>query len=149
MTTDLLTANPEWTVDRLATFFNQHVITGAPVVDEDGDLVGVVSITDIARRKSLVGDDTAEFRIFRPYHASADDAYDEEDLMSLRTEAVPDATVEDIMTQEVYSVDVDDTVQRIADTMLKRRIHRVLVTENGRLKGLITAFDLVRIVRDM
>jgi len=148
MVTDLRTAHPDWPVDQLANFFQQHVITGAPVVDDDGRLVGVVSISDIARYSGQAGEE-AEFTAFRPYHASADDAYDEEDLVTLRLREVPDATVEDIMTPEVYSVDVDATVQRVADTMLKRRIHRVLVTEDGQLKGLITAFDLLRIVRDL
>ena len=150
MVTDVRTAHPEWPVEQLATFFQQHVITGAPVVDDEGFLVGVVSLTDIAEYTAeATGQKVGHYGFSRSYHGSADDAYDEEDLVTLRIQEAPDATVRDVMTTGVHSVAVDATVQRVADTMLKNRIHRVLVTEEGELKGLITAFDLVRLVRDM
>lgn len=150
MVTDVQTAHPDWPVEQLATFFKQHVITGAPVVDDDGFLVGVVSITDIAEYTAeATGQGVGRFGFSRSYHASADDAYAEEDLVTLRIQEEPDATVRDVMTTGVHRVDVGATVQRVADTMLKHRIHRVLVTEDGELKGLITAFDLMRLVRDM
>lgn len=149
MVTDLRTAHPDWPLEQLATFFQQHVITGAPVVDDSAMLVGVVSLTDIAEHTADGGQEVGQFGFSRSYHASADDAYDEEDLVTLRLQEAPDAIVRDVMTTRVHRVDVDATVQRVADTMLKHRIHRVLVTEDGQLKGLITAFDLVRLVRDM
>lgn len=149
MVTDVRTVHPDWPVEQLATFFQQHVITGAPVVDDDGMLVGVVSLTDIAEYTAEAGQEVGQFGLSRSYHASADDAYDEEDLVTLRVQESPDARVRDVMTTRVHRVDTDATVQRVADTMLKQRIHRVLITEDGELKGLITAFDLVRLVRDM
>ena len=48
MSHDLIAVQPDMTVHELATFLTDHQITGAPVIDERGRLVGVVSETDIA-----------------------------------------------------------------------------------------------------
>lgn len=60
MTTTLLTVPQVMTVRELSTFLADHEITGAPVTDENGNLVGVVSVTDIAQneanQESLVRD---------------------------------------------------------------------------------------------
>ena len=48
MTRDVLTARADWSIDRLADFFIDKSISGAPVLEPDGSLVGVVSSTDLA-----------------------------------------------------------------------------------------------------
>lgn len=52
MTTTLLTVPQVMTVRELSTFLADHEITGAPVTDENGNLVGVVSVTDIAQNEA-------------------------------------------------------------------------------------------------
>ena len=49
MTHDVLRVNAAWPITRLVAFLGEHGISGAPVVSEDGRLVGVVSLTDVAR----------------------------------------------------------------------------------------------------
>jgi CBS domain-containing protein len=51
MTKDVLTLNPEMSVDEARELFFQHGIHGAPVVDHSGRLVGVVSVVDLATRR--------------------------------------------------------------------------------------------------
>ena len=50
MTRGVLTVDADWSVGELATFLEHHAISGAPVVDAEGALLGAVSVTDIARR---------------------------------------------------------------------------------------------------
>ena len=50
MTPDVLLAGADWTLEELAEFLVDHSISGAPVVSTEGDLLGVVSMTDIVRR---------------------------------------------------------------------------------------------------
>ncbi|MFQ5675044.1 MAG: CBS domain-containing protein, partial [bacterium] len=49
MNTNVLTVNNDMTVHELALFFTENMISGAPVVDEAGKLLGVVSLSDIVR----------------------------------------------------------------------------------------------------
>jgi CBS domain-containing protein len=52
------------------------------------------------------------------------------------------------MTREVISVSEDDPIPRVAELMRSKRIHRVLVMEQGRLLGLISSLDIVSVVAD-
>lgn len=147
MTTDVVTASPDWTVDRLADFFMENDISGAPVVNDDEELVGVVSLTDLGQHQSLPGDTLP--RPQQSYHIPLEEEYSSEDLDTFRTQEWDGATVEDLMTPMVFDVSEDASLQDIADTMVKGRIHRVLVTRDDELVGIITALDLLKVIRDL
>ena len=53
MTHHVLEAKADWSVRQLVEFFSGNSISGAPVVSEDGEIIGVVSLTDILRHDSL------------------------------------------------------------------------------------------------
>jgi len=57
--------------------------------------------------------------------------------------------VRDIMTPMIFSVSENTSVQEVADVMLKRRIHRVFVTRDGKLAGIVTALDMLKVIRDL
>jgi CBS domain-containing protein len=56
--------------------------------------------------------------------------------------------VKEIMTQAVIAAEESTPVAKIADAMLANHVHRVLVTRRGKLKGIITAMDLLRVFGD-
>jgi CBS domain-containing protein len=149
MTEAVVTAHPSWTVERLADFFMEYDISGAPVTDDEGTLVGVVSMSDITQHSSLPGESLPRPQPHKRYHLGVDSEYSEEDLQSFREQEWGGATVDDIMTPMVFDVSEDAPLQTIADTMLKGRIHRVLVTRKKHLVGIITALDLIRVIRDL
>jgi signal-transduction protein with cAMP-binding, CBS, and nucleotidyltransferase domain len=49
----------------------------------------------------------------------------------------------------VYDVSQHTSVQQVAQVMLRGRIHRVFVTEQGEIRGVITAHDMLRVVADL
>jgi len=53
MTKNILKVREDWSVHRLAEFFAENSISGAPVISTDGKLVGVVSLTDIILQNTL------------------------------------------------------------------------------------------------
>lgn len=57
-------------------------------------------------------------------------------------------TVRDIMTSGLVTVPPDQPVRDVTQTLAARQMHRVLVTEGRRLAGLVTTFDLVRVIAD-
>lgn len=148
MTEDVVTAHPSWSIERLADFFMEYDISGAPVTDDEDNLVGVVSMSDITQYSSLPGESLPRPQPHKRFHLGLDSEYSAEDMQSFREQEWGGTTVDELMTPMVFDVSADAPIQTIADTMLKGRIHRVLVTEKKRLIGIITALDLIRVIRD-
>ena len=63
-------------------------------------------------------------------------------------ESLRNTSVREVMTSEVISVAGDDPIHRIAEVMRSRRIHRVLVIEDGKLAGIVSSLDIVGVVAD-
>jgi CBS domain-containing protein len=59
------------------------------------------------------------------------------------------AQVRDIMTPMIFKVEEDTSVQEVAETMLRGRIHRVFVTRDSTLTGIVTALDMLQVIRDL
>lgn len=144
MTRKVLTAGADWTLAELKTFLLEHGISGAPVVDRAGKLVGVVSATDILR-----SEDTSETTEGGYFATSLDRPLGEEELRTLMVEGGPTQVVGDVMTPVVFQAAADTPVDEVADTMVRGRIHRIVVTEEGAVVGIVTALDLVRALRDV
>jgi CBS domain-containing protein len=139
MTGDILRAHASWPVSRLAEFLTEHAISGAPVVSEEGQVIGVVSMTDIVRGAGAAARRHGAAHAHDWYLLGPAFAY------ALPREHLEQAsTVRDIMTPTVFDVPVNATAREIAETMLRGHIHRVFVTESGMVIGVITVFDVLR-----
>jgi CBS domain-containing protein len=122
METDLLTVEPETPAVDIQRLFVEDEIHGAPVVDEDFRVVGVVSALDVLRAVADRYDDFAT--------------------------RMADFTARDMMTGTLVSVAPTATVAEIARLMRAQRIHRVLVIDDGDLIGVITTFDMLAALED-
>lgn len=148
MTTNLATIDPDWPVDRLLEFFSDRAISGGPVVTAEGEPIGVVSLADVARNGTASergGRDGAEAGC----RATLERRLGPEELASFHADSGSPTTVRDIMTPVIFAVEEDATVQEVAAMMTTGRIHRVFVRRDGRLTGIISAIDLLPLVRDM
>jgi CBS domain-containing protein len=135
MTSTVVTVTPDTPVREVARLLDEHRISGLPVVDADGGLVGVVSEADFlaeASRSIAPERRSAIARLF----SRGDDAPD--------PDRHPSSTAGDLMTSPVISVSPDELVVRAAATMTGQRINRLPVVEEGRLVGIVTRADLVR-----
>ena len=146
MTRGVLTVDADWSVGELATFLEDHAISGAPVVDAEGGLLGVVSVTDIARRGPVTASSVDEPHAF--YHQVVDRVVAREEAAGFRV--VDDSSkVREIMTPMIFSVEAGVPVQEVADTMIRGRIHRLFVMDEGKMVGVISTLDLLSVVRDV
>lgn len=147
MNPSIVTVRDDMTVRELAAFLTENEITGAPVTNRRGKFVGVVSVTDIAQSAAEGADFSpgGKSREFRKHdlegRASAGDLRE----MHVENEGLP---VREIMTPTVYTVPADTPASKIAQTMISGRIHRLLVTRRGRVAGIITALDLLKLLAD-
>lgn len=147
MERNVITVTPETPVIDLHRLFVEQEIHGAPVVGADGTVRGVVSTLDLLR---VVRDEvepgagstaTTYFRDELPYS--------EPDWIGMPEDfrdRMQQLTAADAMTRELVMVPPDATVDEIVHAMSENRVHRVLVGEGRRLQGVITTFDLMRVL---
>ena len=149
MNSDILSVNVEWPVDQLADFLIENSISGAPVISEEGTLVGVVSLTDIVRYKSFPMDNPQPANPHEYYMHAPERQYSQAEIESFRVGIESLVMVRDIMTPMTFNVNEKTELSRVADAMIRGRIHRVFVTKDEKLVGIITTMDMLRIIRDV
>ena len=82
-------------------------------------------------------------------HIAFDRQMGRDELRELHVQYETPVMVRDIMTPMIFSVGEDTSVQEVAETMVKGRIHRVFVTRDNRLTGIVTALDMMKVIRDL
>lgn len=149
MQTHVKTASSEMSVMDLDRLFAEQGISGAPVVDQ-GRLVGIVSRSDIVRQldveQSLGEIATNYYRDMYGIGASAQQEADE--IGASMGERVQNLRVRDVMVRELITVGADADLQELATRMVERHVHRVLVTDDERLLGIVTTLELARLVME-
>jgi len=112
MTESVVTTEPHATIERVRRLLQRNKVGAVPVVNQEGEPVGIVSATDLV------------------------------------PELRPSSTVNAIMTEKVYTVPRYDDVSVAARIMRNHKIHRLVVTHEQKVVGIISAFDLLALVED-
>ncbi|MBL4607830.1 MAG: CBS domain-containing protein [Pseudomonadales bacterium] len=149
MTTDVLAVPAEWSIKQLADFFVKHKISGAPVISNDQKMVGVVSVSDMVQFNSLSAADKSDLVANNVYTEVIGQPIMQEDVNKLASHAGDNCNVDSIMTPHVINVEINATLPEIAGLMHKRHIHRVFVTENGEISGVISTSNILEMVSKM
>jgi CBS domain-containing protein len=138
MTTDVITVDPETTVQALATLLAERGISGAPVVDANGRLVGIVSEGDLLHR--------AEIGTARRHRERRRSWWLDHFASELARDYVKShgRTVRDIMTREVVTATENTDLGDVAALLEAKRIKRVPITRDGKVIGIISRANLVR-----
>jgi CBS domain-containing protein len=138
MNPDVVCATPDMTVAQTQLLLSQRGVSGAPVVDTDGQAVGVISQSDLVRHQShrtTAGDSGRFYSDVDEYQDIAEQPVDRSQT-----------PIRELMSPHVFSVTRDTGVAAAASIMRERRIHRLLVTERGRLVGVVSSLDLLQVV---
>jgi CBS domain-containing protein len=139
MTSDVLTFRPDDTVETAARSLSERRLGGAPVVDGDGRVVGMLEDDDLI---------VQDARLHLPTVISIFGAYLElpSSLARFETELrkAVGATVADVMDQSPQVCGEDDTLERVATLLHDGGLSRLPVVRDGRLVGIVSRGDLVR-----
>lgn len=144
---------PSDTIDSAVALMEEMHISGAPVVDAEGHVVGVLSVSDIMQRAHVSSDRLDTGRgdyVLSEIYADEEDDFIGDEVIHNKQNYSPDVqareTVGDWMSSGVISVTPDTSLSRICKLMSEQRIHRVFVLEHRDLVGVITSLDVVRCV---
>jgi CBS domain-containing protein len=150
MRTDVATLSSDDTIEAALTLFEESGISGAPVL-ANGRLVGMLTLADVSRPEHLRGgrlETRGEREYSEPVGEESLDELDPEEVVYLKEDYSPEVLgrelVGDWMTTGVVSVAPEASLAEVCRMMVEKHIHRVCVTEGGRLLGLISSFDVVR-----
>ncbi len=136
METPVLTVSPEDPLDAVQRFFFDEGIHGAPVVDDERRVMGVISTTDILRAITERAD--AE----RPHVEYASDGT-ENGLTEATTGGM---LAEEIMTDSIVSVASSASIAEVVKAFREYQVHRILVVDQGYLEGIISSLDLLSLM---
>jgi predicted transcriptional regulator len=148
MQREVLAVENNWPLDQLARFLTDHQISGAPVIAEDNSLLGVVSLTDIVRHSGTPESHAAEHSTHEYYLHGLEMQVGQNVSRNFHVEEESSVTVQDIMTPMIFEISENASLQEAADTMVKGHIHRLFVTRDGHISGIVTALDILAAVRD-
>lgn len=146
MRTDVLRLSADMPIQEAVEHFEEYRITGAPVVDEVGRLVGFLSLRDIATSDHLRDGRIEVERGAWP--EGSGDEFDEGEGWGESDDYSPAVlgkeTVQDWMNPELITCAPETKLKDLCRLMVRESVHRVLVVEDGSLKGIVTTFDVVR-----
>ena len=135
MTEDVLTIGPEAPLQDVAAILVEHGISGLPVCDAEGNVLGVISEGDILYKEH----DPSEGHVGGPLGWMIDGTLDL--VGSIKATAL---TARKAMTAPAITIAPYRSVADAARLMCERGVNRLPVVEGGRLVGIVTRADLVR-----
>ncbi len=140
MTTPAVTVTPDVTVKDLVALFREYKVGGVPVVDAQGFLVGIVTEGDLMAMNADVKM-PHYFELFDSIIYLGSQKKFKEQLQKAAA-----ATVADLMTPAPLTVRPDDPAHAAARLMSKHRFDRVPVEEDGKVVGVISRHDIMKIL---
>ncbi|MDI6890120.1 MAG: CBS domain-containing protein [Thermodesulfovibrionales bacterium] len=137
MTKDVITVKLATTIEDLARILIKHRISGTPVVDEDGNLIGIVTENDLISKNKRLHIPTI-LRLFDAFIPLGTSRLEGE------IKRMAASTVGEIYTRNVITIDKDTPMEDIATIMTEKKIHLLPVLKEGRLVGIIGKKDLIK-----
>lgn len=140
MTAPVVVASPDAPVSLVARLMGERGVSGIPIVDAEGTLVGIVTELDLIVRNTRL-EPPAFFQILDGRIPLESPAHFRKRLRHiLGTEA------RDVMSAPVVTIGPDAELEDLAELMVKQRVNPVPVVHEGRLLGIASRSDIVRMM---
>jgi CBS domain-containing protein len=138
MQTKVITISMNTEIKEIARTLFENNISGVPVVDSDGNLVGIVSEGDLLHKETnpRVPDAVGVLGALIYYHGVKQYESDFKKLIALEAS--------EIMTPHVYTIDKDAEIEEAASIMVNNQIKLLPVLENGKIIGIVSRMDIIK-----
>lgn len=140
MSSNVVTLKKEMGVKEAAEILLDKGIGGAPVVDDEGNVIGMVTESDLIMEDVKLHFPTFVHLLSGIIYLESLKAFEEKLKKAVAVK------VEDVMSKKVISVTEDTSIEDIATLMMERGISRVPVVKEGKLVGLVSKRDIVRTI---
>jgi len=139
MSSPVVTVTDSMSLDQVSQLLLTHQISGAPVLDDKGVPVGVVTLKDVVRsepyQESEIAAPVGTQYVLKP----------EQPVEPFASQKKPDGDeVNSVMTPYLYRVEEDTSVSEIARIMTLAHIHRLFVSEGNQIIGVVSALDMLK-----
>ena len=131
MKTELVTVGENTPVKEIARKMLDHDIYGLPVVNEQGEILGVVSELDLMRKQIKPNEPSIWTMIW-----GMDPEREKQHRDAIRK--YMGKTAGDVMTAPAMTVEASDSLEKVGNLMFNKKIKRVFVTEGGKLVGVVS-----------
>ncbi len=138
MTKEVVTVPREMAIKDLARLFAEKNISGAPVVDDHGQVIGVVTENDLIDQNK---------RLHIPTVITILDGFfflEKPERLERELKKIAGSTVGDIYSDRVVSVHPDTPLDEVATLMAEKRVHTLPVIEEDTLVGVIGKTDIIK-----
>jgi CBS-domain-containing membrane protein len=137
MTRDVITVKTDTTIEDFARILMKYQINGTPVVDDNGNLKGIVTENDLISKNSRLHIPTILrlFDAFIPLGTSR---------LEVEIKKMAASTVAEICTRDVTTIDEETSVEDIATIMTEKKIHLLPVLKEGKLVGILGKKDIIK-----
>lgn len=143
MQTHIVTLGPSDPLASVQRLFFEEEIHGAPVVDDEGRVLGILTSMDLIRAAAEQNESGRAGPAATDYLA---ELLETSDWAAELESDFGGQTAADVMTPDPISIGPDASVPDVARALCDHRVHRVLVVENSQLRGIISSFDLVALL---
>jgi len=132
----VITVPYDATYSEAARILYKSGISGAPVIDSEKNLVGIISEKDL-------------FKVLFPFYDSFykhPENYTDFENRENKVDEIKDKKISNFISVKVISVKVDDPIMKAGGLMLAHSYHRLPVIEQGKLKGIVTREEVFEAV---
>lgn len=138
MTKDVITIKPDVGIEELAKILVEHKISGVPVVNDNGELVGIVTENDLISRNKRLHIPTF-IRLFDAFIMLERPSKMEEEIKRMMA-----SKVGDLCSKNVITVTEDTPLEDIATIMAEKKIHLIPVVDGKKVVGIIGKVDIIK-----
>lgn len=144
MQSAIITVGERTPLSEVARVLTDNRISGVPVTNSTGHIVGVVSAKDLVDHFADEENNEGGGGSRRGgYYDAVDWDVDDEYLLRERPEYAEDVA-SDVMNGDVFAVERGTPLPKVARQMVDRGMHRVLVQHDNKFLGIVTTFDILR-----
>lgn len=143
MTKNVISCSPDTSVKEAARLMYLNGLTGMPVLDERDELVGIITEYDLIRVEDhlhlpatfgLLG---TLLTLDNPFNG---------DEVEKQLKKLAATKVSELMTRDVKTISSDATIEDAADLILHKKVNPVPVVDAGKLVGIISRADIVKLI---
>ena len=138
MTADVITVKLDTPISEVAQTFHEKGISGAPVLDDGGNLIGIITESDLIEQNKKLHIPTVVALFDAVIYLESLKHFEKE------LKKMSGTKVGDVYTSKVVSVETGTQINEIASIMSEKQFHTIPVLEEGRLAGIVGKDDIIK-----